>query len=512
MSNPAPKPQSTQASNERLWWFVLPIPLAIALTGAWVGSTLAIFHDTPVWLAFIGSIVAFGVLPLLWELWADRDQVGGRIRDAILRSSFLSLVLVGVLIGTHADTTYRALAKRGDWFLAGSTTPAAESIRRFTYRMADGFEWLDRWFKTKAFADVDTSGETDPTGSTVSSDKIARPANNNSAELRLVPPGIPIEGTTHKWPLPEVPHRSLASIPEEAKASLKTLAEHFKATIPDEFERVIAIHDFIAAHVSYDQQGIIDKTYAQPGKQSAKTVFATGKGVCSGYAALFAALAKGAGLEAVIVTGEVRWPSDFALLTVEDLEKGGKQPDDERSHGWNAVKVGGRWHLVDVTWNDGDEKRPHKKDYLFIPPVALRASHRPDHDKWQLVEPALSMGDWLRSPVWDPRAFFTGVMPTGVDRSVMPRREPFEIEVENPYRWHVVVTHAPVEFLSLEDVARQKVSGEERKVELTNCTEWSYEPVIKGSCTLPEGRRLVRVFASGPGDKNSKVTASFIVE
>ena len=74
------------------------VALAIALFGAWVGTSLAVYRDGPVWLVVVGAIACFFVLPLFWELWADRHQRGGRIRDAILRSAFLSVTFLVILL------------------------------------------------------------------------------------------------------------------------------------------------------------------------------------------------------------------------------------------------------------------------------------------------------------------------------------------------------------------------------------------------------------------------------
>ncbi|MEV5001283.1 transglutaminase domain-containing protein [Nocardioides sp. LML1-1-1.1] len=55
------------------------------------------------------------------------------------------------------------------------------------------------------------------------------------------------------------------------------------------------------------------------------------RGVCMSYAYAFQAVAEEAGLETVVVTGE--------------LADGG-------GHAWNKVRTGGSWRAVDVTWND----------------------------------------------------------------------------------------------------------------------------------------------------------------
>lgn len=65
----------------------------------------------------------------------------------------------------------------------------------------------------------------------------------------------------------------------------------------------------------------------------------TGKGVCEDYADMFDAVCEAAGVECVVVEGCFPKPKE---------ETGGAG-----LHAWNAVRLGGRWYHVDVTWSDG---------------------------------------------------------------------------------------------------------------------------------------------------------------
>lgn len=56
-----------------------------------------------------------------------------------------------------------------------------------------------------------------------------------------------------------------------------------------------------------------------------------GKCVCAGYAAAFHLLAEKAGLESIVVTGNL---------------------DGTLAHAWNKVKIDGKWQVLDVTNND----------------------------------------------------------------------------------------------------------------------------------------------------------------
>jgi len=66
--------------------------------------------------------------------------------------------------------------------------------------------------------------------------------------------------------------------------------------------------------------------------QNATGALLKGKGVCASYALAFKALADRAGLPCIYVTGTVTSTGE--------------------SHAWNKVDLGGRWLIVDSSWND----------------------------------------------------------------------------------------------------------------------------------------------------------------
>lgn len=143
-SSPAPRrPLGARITLGLLATLAVLVAAAITLFGAWVGTSLAVYRNGPVWLVILGAVACFFLVPLAWELWANRHQKGGRIRDAILRSSFLSLTFVVILLATHPKLAFEALATRGDWFLGGSRSALAEDVRRVLHTAADGLEWLN---------------------------------------------------------------------------------------------------------------------------------------------------------------------------------------------------------------------------------------------------------------------------------------------------------------------------------------------------------------------------------
>jgi hypothetical protein len=77
----------------------------------------------------------------------------------------------------------------------------------------------------------------------------------------------------------------------------------------------------------------------------------------------------------------------------------GNDPD----HEWNAVKINGKWYLVDVTWDAGHvEKRTFIKSYstgwLFLDSRPFLYSHLPEDSRYQFYVPVLSAADFMREP------------------------------------------------------------------------------------------------------------------
>jgi hypothetical protein len=423
--SPAPAAPARNTLHTVLWALVLPIPFVIALTGAWVGTTLAVNAGHGPWLALLGAFVVFGVIPLVWELLADRHQVGGRLRDAILRSSALSLLLLAVLVVTNASSTYQALATRGDWFLAGSMTPAAESIRGFMFKAAEGFRWVDATVRGDDYRWADT---TEKLGDALAPGASARVPPR--AAKALADHGI--AGTNHRWPLPPGPHRLATALPAEHATSPNAIGAWIASQTDDPVERVAAIHDIIILRTTYDHARIADGSYELAEPQSATMVFEKKLGVCAGYANLFEAIAKAAGLEAVVISGQSRGVADFGHQGLDSAEEATTRPLDDIGHVWNAVRIGDDWHIVDATWNDDGPEKPPQRDYLLIPAHLAISTHLPDEETWQLLEKPLSPGEWLRQPLMRPEGHRFGIRLVDLQRPVAPTPKPFRIAIDNP--------------------------------------------------------------------------------
>jgi transglutaminase/protease-like cytokinesis protein 3 len=176
------------------------------------------------------------------------------------------------------------------------------------------------------------------------------------------------------------------------------LAERINADFDTEAKKARAIYTWIATNVSYDmkafyaqQNGSIAFSYTTPEdriqKERAfrlnlvKKTMHSGKAICEGYASLFTYLCAMTDLQAVIIPGTSK--TSYTEI--------GKIPT-EGDHTWNAVKIGGQWQLIDVTWAAGVVKGSESKftpffndAYFFTDPDLFFLNHYPDDKRWLLT-------------------------------------------------------------------------------------------------------------------------------
>lgn len=110
-----------------------------------------------------------------------------------------------------------------------------------------------------------------------------------------------------------------------------------------DLEKALVLHDYIALNTEYDYQGYLNGNLPN----SVFTIEGTlveGKAVCQGYALAYQYLLNKVGIESKYVASSAM------------------------NHGWNLVKIFGRWYHVDVTWDDPvwDQLGQVKHQYFLL--------------------------------------------------------------------------------------------------------------------------------------------------
>jgi hypothetical protein len=160
------------------------------------------------------------------------------------------------------------------------------------------------------------------------------------------------------------------------------------AGVSDQFLRAKAIHDWICDNIAYDTEMYFS---GRVRNQDYVSVLKKKAGVCSGYVSVFNEMCALAGIESIGISG---YSKGFGYRGTI-----GGQTD----HEWNAVKFGGKWYLVDVTWDAGHlDQRTYIKNYstewLFLDSRPFLYSHLPQEDRYQFYAPSLTKEEFVKEP------------------------------------------------------------------------------------------------------------------
>jgi hypothetical protein len=166
-----------------------------------------------------------------------------------------------------------------------------------------------------------------------------------------------------------------------------------------------AIYNWVTHNIAYDVKALshFPRHYDDKVAQTLKTH----KAVCEGYSQVFVQLCKDAGLQAVTVDGYAR---DWTIDNGDEMYI--------PRHEWSAVRIDGKWQLVDATWGAGDiyqhiswirkvinkilhRNRVRAKNlkfrfkydpkYFLQDPETFRLKHMPSDPLWQLTDSAMPM-------------------------------------------------------------------------------------------------------------------------
>ena len=117
------------------------------------------------------------------------------------------------------------------------------------------------------------------------------------------------------------------------------------------YEKVLALHDWVAGNIYYDYDSLVDESY-KTNPSDAISVLRSRRTVCQGFASLLVALIRSIGVPAKL------FPC-FALG--ESASVGGWENPDNLNNKHNHVIaeafIDGRWVIIDPTWDSNNEFR-----------------------------------------------------------------------------------------------------------------------------------------------------------
>jgi hypothetical protein len=144
-----------------------------------------------------------------------------------------------------------------------------------------------------------------------------------------------------------------------------------------EYEKELALHDYLVTHVKYDKQNLINNTLPDEAHTPYGALI-NGSAVCDGYARSFQILLNAVGIECRTIIG------NFDSLNGTLTPLGNNRSDEEKwKHAWNIVKISDTYYQVDVTADDpvsddGTESLSHQ--YFNISDKQMGADHRWDRN------------------------------------------------------------------------------------------------------------------------------------
>lgn len=220
---------------------------------------------------------------------------------------------------------------------------------------------------------------------------LAAGENPAPGQTLQVPAG---ESAAPDWSAADV--RAL-SAPKGLERDPAALASYLTRGVPDDADRARSIFRWIAENIAYDYEQMGTNTPMAP-----ESVLERGRSVCEGYSSVFELLGRLAGLEVVTIHG---YAKGYGYAAGRHF--------DRPNHAWNAVRIDGRWRLIDSTWGAGYVRDgqfvKQFDDFFFLPsPEALAFTHLPEDPRWALVAAPLSLREFEAQPRVEPAFFRAG--------------------------------------------------------------------------------------------------------
>lgn len=222
---------------------------------------------------------------------------------------------------------------------------------------------------------------------------------------------------------------------KDDEASIERLALYLKKGANDDEGRAWLLFCWITDRIAYDAEAFLSGGYKKKDYGPAN-VLKQRLAICDGYSKLYTAVGKEMGLDVKTIVGHSK---GYGYRDVADFEKCG--------HSWNAVKIGGKWRLIEATWGAGALKnglfRKKFRDYYFCTPAsAYILKHYPDKQEEQFLDPTVSQAQFKLWPVvWPEDLLKLGFDPS-VIRDKLTRNIPIVQAHSVPFPIKVV---APIE-------------------------------------------------------------------
>ena len=190
--------------------------------------------------------------------------------------------------------------------------------------------------------------------------------------------------------------------PEEQTESVEKLSVYLTSRWEGDRNKAYAIFRWLSFNVAYDVDGFFGRTEKKTCDSA--SVLRHRTSVCTGYANLFDALGKAAGLQVHTING---YAKGYGFEPGQQIK--------DTNHAWNGVQVNGEWFICEPTWGAGYlgadlmfHRSPDVSMFLMDPEYAI-CSHYPSDEQWQLLEKPISKEEFEKLVVPSGRIHQMGV-------------------------------------------------------------------------------------------------------
>ena len=183
--------------------------------------------------------------------------------------------------------------------------------------------------------------------------------------------------------------KDFTSEENKARAAFYWLAKNIRYNLKEYYNPKQRSYNFRYA----TEEDKIQKLQALKDKIVAKA-FITKTGVCEEYAQAFKKVCDLLELEAEVIKGNARNnPQEIG------------EPKRNSNHAWNAIKLKGKWIILDATWAAGYERngkwiRDFDNYFYNIPKDKIFRTHYPEDSIWVLRFGRISLEEFYNQPIY----------------------------------------------------------------------------------------------------------------
>ena len=199
----------------------------------------------------------------------------------------------------------------------------------------------------------------------------------------------------------------VTSYPQKFSSTVD-LAHRIATDFNRDEEKVRAIYQWLSTNIRYGKEnavfdiGDVRIVYSSEEdllrqidykrRKKIKKILNTNRAECLGYTEVFKAVCDHLGIQSEIVFGYGK--TNFIQINSDAKFK---------NHSWNAVKIGNKWQLLDITWStlaQIKDLKQYNDYYFFVNPEELILTHFPANKEWQLLEKPVSKADFFKAPIF----------------------------------------------------------------------------------------------------------------